>query len=59
MSGMRRLAAILAVDVAVYLRLKGEDEAGTARAMRERSDPSSPSNGRRGCRRTEGDGRAQ
>jgi adenylate cyclase len=35
MSPARRLAAILAVDVARYSRLMGEDEAGTARAVRE------------------------
>jgi len=31
----RRLAAILAVDVAGYSRLMGADRAGTARALRE------------------------
>ena len=31
----RRLAAILAADVAGYSRLMGEDEAGTAQALRE------------------------
>ena len=31
----RRLAAILAADVAGYSRLMGENEAGTARALRE------------------------
>jgi class 3 adenylate cyclase len=31
----RRLAAILAADVAGYSRLVGEDEAGTAQALRE------------------------
>jgi hypothetical protein len=35
MSTNRRLAAILAVDVAGYSRLMGEDEAGTAQAVRE------------------------
>jgi adenylate cyclase len=34
MTATRRLAAILAADV-VYSRLMGEDEAGTARAVRE------------------------
>jgi class 3 adenylate cyclase len=34
-SAARRLVAILAVDVAGYSRLMGEDEAGTARAVRE------------------------
>ena len=32
----RRLAAILAADVVGYSRLIGEDEAGTAKAVRER-----------------------
>ena len=35
MNETRRLAAILAADVAGYSRLMGEDEAGTARAVRE------------------------
>jgi hypothetical protein len=34
-SAARRLAAILAVDVAGYSRLMGEDEVGTAQAVRE------------------------
>jgi adenylate cyclase len=34
MTAARRLAAILAADVAGYSRLMGEDEAGTARAVR-------------------------
>jgi class 3 adenylate cyclase len=34
MTAARRLAAILAVDVVGYSRLMGEDEAGTARAVR-------------------------
>ena len=34
MTATRRLAAILAADVVGYSRLMGEDEAGTARAMR-------------------------
>jgi TolB-like protein/class 3 adenylate cyclase/Flp pilus assembly protein TadD len=38
----RRLAAILAVDVAGYSRLMGEDEAGTARAVREHRDAARP-----------------
>ena len=33
----RRLAAILAADVAGYSRLKGEDEAGTLAAPMQRS----------------------
>ena len=35
MTAMRRLAAILAADIAGYSRLMGEDEAGTAQALRE------------------------
>ena len=35
MTETRRLAAILAADVVGYSRLMGEDEAGTARAVRE------------------------
>ncbi len=35
MTAARRLAAILAADVVGYSRLMGEDEAGTARAVRE------------------------
>jgi hypothetical protein len=34
-SQTRKLAAILAADVVGYSRLMGEDEAGTARAVRE------------------------
>ena len=42
MSQTRRLAAILAADVAGYSRLMGEDEVGTARALsahRAAADP--------------------
>src|SRR3974377_458293 len=42
LSGARRLAAILAVDVVGYSRLMGEDEAGTARAVRERREAAAP-----------------
>ncbi len=35
----RRLAAILAADVAGYSRLMGADEAGTAKALREAPTP--------------------
>src|SRR5580658_3737835 len=35
MTGTRRLAAIMAIDVVGYSRLMGKDEAGTARAVRE------------------------
>ena len=38
MIATRRLAAIMAVDVVGYSRLMGEDEAGTARAVREQFD---------------------
>ena len=41
MTAARRLATILAADVVGYSRLVGEDEAGTARAVREtRGGPS-------------------
>jgi adenylate cyclase len=40
MTAARRLAAIRAVDVVGYSRMMGEDEAGTAKAVREhREDP--------------------
>ena len=42
MSGTRKLAAILAADVVGYSSLMGEDEAGTARAVRERRDAAAP-----------------
>src|SRR6202046_2149384 len=42
MSGTRKLAAILAVDVVGYSRLMGEDEAGTARAVREHREAARP-----------------
>ncbi|HTR15109.1 MAG TPA: adenylate/guanylate cyclase domain-containing protein [Roseiarcus sp.] len=42
MSGARRLAAILAIDVAGYSRLMGEDEARTAKAVRERREAAAP-----------------
>ena len=38
MTATRRLAAILAADVVGYSRLMGEDEAGTALAVRERRE---------------------
>jgi adenylate cyclase len=41
-SETRKLAAILAADVVGYSRLMGEDEAGTARAVRERRDAAAP-----------------
>jgi len=42
MTAARRLAAILAVDVVGYSRLMGEDEAGTARAVREHREAAQP-----------------
>ena len=42
MTAARRLAAILAADVAGYSRLMGEDEAGTARAVREHREAARP-----------------
>jgi class 3 adenylate cyclase/TolB-like protein len=38
----RRLAAILAADVVGYSRMMGEDEAGTARLVRERREAATP-----------------
>ena len=43
MSETRKLAAILAADVVGYSRLMGEDEAGTARAVREHARRRGPS----------------
>src|SRR6516164_4928240 len=42
MSEARKLAAILAADVAGYSRLMGEDEAGTAKLVRERREAATP-----------------
>jgi TolB-like protein/class 3 adenylate cyclase len=42
MAQTRRLAAILAADVVGYSRLMGEDEAGTAKAVRERREAATP-----------------
>jgi adenylate cyclase len=42
MSGTRKLAAILAADVVGYSRLMGEDEAGTAKVVRERREAATP-----------------
>src|SRR5271166_5523342 len=42
MPATRRLAAILAADVAGYSRLMGEDEAGTAQALREHRAAADP-----------------
>ena len=58
MTARRRLAAILAADVAGYSRLMGEDEAGTARAVREHRDAARPIVANHGGRivKTTGDG---
>ncbi len=42
MTAARRLAAILAADVVGYSRLMGEDEAGTAKAVRAHRDAAAP-----------------
>jgi TolB-like protein len=42
MTAARRLAAILAADVVGYSSLMGEDEAGTAKAVRERREAATP-----------------
>src|SRR5208282_4919847 len=42
MAATRRLAAILAADVAGYSRLMGADEAGTAQALREHRAAADP-----------------
>lgn len=42
MSASRRLAAVLAADVVGYSRLMGEDEADTARAVREGREAAQP-----------------
>jgi class 3 adenylate cyclase len=58
MSQTRRLAAILAADVAGYSRLMGEDESGTVRALREHRAAADPMILRQGGRivKTTGDG---
>ncbi len=58
MAASRRLAAILAADVVGYSRLMGEDEAGTARAVRERREAAAPVVAAHGGRlfKTTGDG---
>src|SRR5437667_5573330 len=54
----RRLAAVLAADVAGYSRLMGADEAGTARALREHRAAADPLVAEHGGRivKTTGDG---
>ncbi len=42
MTASRRLAAILVADLVGYSRLMGEDEAGTARAVREHREAARP-----------------
>ena len=42
MAETRKLAAIMAVDVVGYSRLMGDDEAGTARAVKEHRDAERP-----------------
>jgi adenylate cyclase len=58
MTAARRLAAILAADVVGYSRLMGEDEAGTAKAVRERREAAAPIVAAHGGRlfKTMGDG---
>src|SRR6516165_4612725 len=58
MTQNRRLAAILAADVAGYSRLMGEDEAGTAWALREHRAAAAPLIAEHGGRlvKTTGDG---
>ena len=58
MTATRRLAAIMAVDVVGYSRLMGEDEAGTAAAVREHREAARPLVAARGGRivKTMGDG---
>jgi len=58
MSSPRRLAAILATDIAGYSRLMGEDEAGTAQALREHRSVADPLVAQHGGRifKTTGDG---
>jgi adenylate cyclase len=58
MAETRKLAAIMAIDVVGYSRLMGEDEAGTARAVREHRDAARPLVATHGGRivKTMGDG---
>src|ERR1700687_3279905 len=58
MTATRRLAAILAADIVGYSRLMGEDEAGTARAVREHREAARPIVADHGGRivKTTGDG---
>jgi TolB-like protein/class 3 adenylate cyclase len=58
MTETRKLAAILAADVVGYSRLMGEDETGTARAVREHREAAAPLVASKGGRivKTTGDG---
>src|ERR1700728_111218 len=58
MTVARRLAAIVAADIVGYSRLMGEDEAGTARAVREHREAARPIVADHGGRivKTTGDG---
>ena len=58
MAETRKLAAIMVVDVVGYSRLMGEDEAGTAKVVREHRDAARPFVSDRGGRivKTMGDG---
>jgi class 3 adenylate cyclase len=58
MASTRRLAAILAADVAAYSRLMGVDEVGTAQALREHRAAADPLIAEHGGRvvKTTGDG---
>jgi class 3 adenylate cyclase len=58
MNASRRLSAILAADVVGYSRLMGEDEAGTAQALREHRTAADPLIAEQGGRivKTTGDG---
>ena len=58
MAQARKLAAIMAVDVVGYSRLMGEDEAGTAAAVRARREAAAPIVSEKGGRivKTMGDG---
>jgi len=57
-STARRLAAILAADIAGYSRLKGADEVGTVQALREHREAADPLIAQHGGRivKTTGDG---
>src|SRR5579872_6670589 len=58
MTASRKLAAILAADVVGYSRMMGEDEVGTAEAVRERREAAQPIIAAHGGRvfKTMGDG---